>query len=241
MLEPNESKTVTFEIRPTGECGDCNVSGRVNYYDYGTKKRQEIDIETKSLSVVCPLLKIKDISIAEWRNITSHLVKTEETTREISMLAETLFGMASRVVQDMNMFMLEPEITSTEQMFNGVARFYGEGVKELKYAAQIEVVGGAKKSKLILKAWAEREDALTGFYHGILDELEKRVQVKGYIDDSIVQNFYHYGDNIGTQVKDSFVQRSNIGTGADAMKCPNCNRDVDANEKFCLECGTKIE
>ena len=121
---------------------------------------------------------------------------------------------------------------------NGVARFYGEGVKELKYAAQIEVVGGAKKSKLILKAWAEREDALTGFYHGILDELEKRVQVKGYIDDNIVQNFYHYGDNIGTQVKDSFVQRSNIG--ADVKKCPNCSRDVDANEKFCLECGTKL-
>ena len=240
MLEPNESKTVTFEIRPTGECGDCNVSGRVNYYDYGTKKRQEIDLETKSLSVVCPLLKVKNISITEWRNLTRHLVKTEETTREISMPAETLFSMASRVIEDMNMFMLEPEITSTEQMFNGVARFYGEGVKELKYAAQIEVVGGAKRSKLILKAWAEREDALTGFYHGILDELEKRVNVKGYIDDSIVQNFYHYGDNIGTQVKDSFVQRSNIGTGADVKKCPNCSRDVDANEKFCLECGTKL-
>jgi len=119
----------------------------MNYYDYGTKKRQEIDLETKSLSVVCPLLKIKDITIAEWRNTTSHFVKTEETTREISMPAETLFSMASRVVEDMNMFMLEPEINSTEQLFNGVARFYGEGVKELKYAAQIEVVGGAKKSK----------------------------------------------------------------------------------------------
>jgi len=238
MLEPTESKTVTFEIRPTGECGDCNVSGRVNFYDYGTKNRQEIDLETKSLSVVCPLLKIKDITITEWRNITSHLVKTEETTREISISAKTLFSMASRVIEDMNMFMLEPEITSTEQLFNGVARFYGEGVKELKYAAQIEVVGGAKKSKLILKAWAEREDALTGFYHGILDELEKRVQVKGYINDSIVQNFYHYGDNVGTQVKDSFVYKSDVGTGTG--KCPNCDREVEANEKFCLECGAKL-
>ncbi|HJH30125.1 MAG TPA: hypothetical protein C5S51_10650 [Methanosarcinaceae archaeon] len=239
MLEPNESKTVTFEIRPTGECGDCNVSGKMNYYDYGTKKRQEIDLETKSLSVVCPLLKIKDITIAEWRNTTSHFVKTEETTREISMPAETLFSMASRVVEDMNMFMLEPEINSTEQLFNGVARFYGEGVKELKYAAQIEVVGGAKKSKLILKAWAEREDALTGFYHGLLDEIEKRVQVKGYIDDSIVQNFYHNGDNIGTQVKDSFVYKSNVGN-VDADTCPQCGKEKAEGEPFCSGCGAKF-
>ena len=155
------------------------------------------------------------------------------------MPAETLFSMASRVVEDMNMFMLEPEITSTAQMFNGVARFYGEGVKELKYAAQIEVVGGAKKSKLILKAWAEREDALTGFYHGILDELEKRVQVKGYINDSIVQNFYHYGDNIGTQVKDSFVYKSNVGSG-ETETCPQCGKERVEGERFCTGCSMKF-
>ena len=65
------------------------------------------------------------------------------------MPAKTLFEMTSRIVKDMNLYQLEPEITDTPQLFNGVARFYGEGVKELKYAAQIEVVGGAKKSRLI--------------------------------------------------------------------------------------------
>ena len=59
--------------------------------------------------------------------------------------------------------------------------------------------------------------------------------------NNIVQHIHNYGDNIGTQVKDSLLQRSNIGTDTDVIKCPNCNRDVDANEKFCLECGTKIE
>jgi hypothetical protein len=152
----------------------------------------------------------------------------------------------------MHMYMQEPEITQSQQLFNGVTRFYGEGVQGLKYAVQIEVVGGAKKSKLILKAWAEKEDALTGFYHGILDEIEKRINLKGYIDEPIIQNFItgHYitgqvgkiidvGDKsiqIGTQVKDALVQRSNIG----ANKCPNCGREVEANEKFCLECGAKL-
>jgi len=206
MLDSGESKTVTFELRPTGECGECKISGRVNYYDYRTKRREEVEIETKAVSIVCPILRIKEISESEWRNAVINLIKAEENTKELEIPAETLFGIATRVIKDLNLFRLEPEITKTPQLFNGVARFYGEGVTELKYAVQVEVIGGSKKSKLILKAFSEKEDALTGFYHKILDELEKRINVKEYIDDSIVQ--YHI-----TTIKDSVVQRSQIGTG----------------------------
>ena len=240
LIEPNSSQTVTFEIRPTGECGDCNISGRVNYYDMVSRKRQDIELEPKSLSIVCPMLHGKEISEDEWHDAVGNLVKTEESTREIDMPAESLFKMVSRIVKDMHMYMQKPEITDNQQLFNGVARFYAEGVKGLKYAAQVEVVGGAKKSKLILKVWAEKEDALTGFYHGVLDEIEKRVNVKEYIQDSIVQQYnIHYGDKIGTQVKDSVVQRSNIGAGV-KRKCPDCGKETGDNEKFCNECGTKL-
>ncbi|MCK5660071.1 MAG: hypothetical protein KAH86_01840 [Methanosarcinales archaeon] len=240
MLKPSESKTVTFEIRPTGECGDCQVSGKVIFYDYSTKLTSEVEIPPKNLSIVCPMLRGKDISDSEWHSAISNLVKTEESTKDIDMPAKTLFEMTSRIVKDMNMHQLKPEMTDNPQLFNGVSRFYGEGIKNLKYAAQIEVVGGAKKSRLILKTWAEKEEALTGFYHGLLDEIEKRVHVKEYIDDSTVQNFYHYGDNIGTQVKDSIVQRSNIGTAQVENKCSECGTVAEGNGKFCNECGTKL-
>jgi hypothetical protein len=236
LIEPKSSQTVTFEIRPTGECGDCNVSGRINYYDMASRKRHDIELESKSLSIVCPMLHGKEINEPEWHDTVNNLVKTEESTREIEMPAESLFTMTSRIIRDMHMYTLKPEITQSQQLFNGLTRFYGEGIKGLRYAAQVEVVGGTRKSKLILKAWAQKEDALTGFYHGILDEIEKRVNVKGYINDSIVQYNIHYGDKIGTQVKDSIVLRSNIG----ARKCLKCGREVEANEKFCLECGARL-
>jgi hypothetical protein len=238
LLKPGESKTVTFEIRPTGECGDCEVSGRATYYDYASRKTKEVDIPAKSLSIVCPMLKAQKIDKPAWKDTVMHLIQAEESTTEIEIPAETLFTMASRVIEDLNMFMLEPEVTSTAQLYNGVARFYAKGVKELTYAAQIEVVGGTKKSKLILRVWAEKEAALTGFYHGILDEIEKRVQVKGYIDDSIVQQYYQ----VGTLVKDSVVQRSTIGTEDEAgKKCPRCGRAVSADERYCPECGEKLQ
>ncbi|MDP3103223.1 MAG: PEGA domain-containing protein [Candidatus Methanoperedens sp.] len=238
LIEPRSSQTVTFEIRPTGECGDCSVSGRVNYYDTVLMERKDIQLEPKSLSIICPMLHRKEITEDAWRDLVSGLVKAEETTTDIPMDGEGLFGIISDILKDLNLFMLQPSINKAPQIFRGTARFYGEGVKGLRYAAQIEVVGGARKSKLILKAWAEKEDALTGFYHGVLDEIEKRVKVKEYIDDSIVQYNVHIGDKIGTLVKDSVVQRSTFGAGA--RKCPDCGREVEANEKFCLECGAKL-
>ena len=110
-----------------------------------------------------------------------------------------------------------------------------------------------------MKAWAEKEEALTGFYHGILSDIKERVQVENLID---IGNVYvkidtgggdympggtkteigQIGDRIGTVVKDSLVQRSTIGGDTEPVKkCPNCGKDVSEAEKFCLECGEQLK
>lgn len=246
MLEPKESATVTFEIRPTGECGDCNISGKVEYYDYNTKRHEMLDIGTKMVSVICPILKRKEIDIKQWEHVTDELIKAEENINELSVPAENLFDITSRVIKDNGMFMLKPEITSTPKLFVGCAKFFALGKMGLRYAAYIEVVGGSNKSRLILKVWAEKEEALTGFYHRILDEIEKRVDVKIFIDD--VQQYIHIDeyvgrdkvgrDKVGTQINDSFVKNSSIGAGG--RKCPNCGREIEENEESCRECGSKL-
>ncbi|TFH40968.1 MAG: PEGA domain-containing protein [ANME-2 cluster archaeon] len=233
MLEPDESKTATFDIRPTGECGDCVVSGRINYYDYITKKRQDLDIEKKMVSIICPVLKRKEIDEDGWRLATQELIKAEENTKDLDIPGENLFNIVTRVLKDMNMFMISPEITSTPQLFTGVAMLYAEGAAGLRYAAYIEVVGG-RKSRMILKAWAEKEEALTGFYHRILDEIEKRTDIKMFINDGIIQ----YNTN-NTVVRDNIIQRSNIDLG-NRSHCHECGRKVEGDEKFCLGCGAKL-
>ncbi|MCK5725083.1 MAG: zinc-ribbon domain-containing protein, partial [Gammaproteobacteria bacterium] len=42
-----------------------------------------------------------------------------------------------------------------------------------------------------------------------------------------------------TEIKDNIIQRSNIDLGSRAQ-CPNCGSEVEANEKFCNECGEKL-
>lgn len=134
----------------------------------------------KSVSIICSLLNAREISEEEWRTLLSSMVEAGENTKEeISISAKSLFRMVSDTVKDLYLYMVGESVTEDGGFFRGVARFYGEGVKELKYAAQIETIGGTKKSQLILKAWAEREDALIGFYYKILDEIEKRIMIKG--------------------------------------------------------------
>ena len=157
----------------------------------------------------------------------------EENTKDLEIPAENLFDITTRILKDMNLYMITPEVTSTPQLYTGAARFYAEGVAGLKYAAYIEVVG-KRKSRLIVKAWAEKEEALTGFYHKILQDIEKRTDINLFIDDSLNQ----YNIN-KTTIQDSVIQRSNIGS--EKKKCPNCGREVEGREKFCMNCGQKLD
>lgn len=234
MLQPGEGKTVTFHIRPTGECGNCIIAGNIRYYEYSLKKHLQFDLSNKMVDIVCPVLNVKEMDEAGWRQNISSMMLAEEDTKDLEIPAENLFDIATRILKDMNMFMITPEVTSTQQLFTGVARFYAEGVAGLKYAAYIEVVG-KRKSRLIVKSWAEKEEALTGFYHKILEEIEKRTDIKLFVDDSVTQ----YTISNTTTIQDSVIQRSHIGGGK--RKCSQCGREVEGSERFCINCGQKLD
>lgn len=161
------------------------------------------------------------------------MLVAEEESLDLDIPAENLFDISTRVLRDLNLYMLDPETTSTPQLFTGVARFFAEGVAGMEYAAYVEVVG-KRKSRLILKAWAQKEEALTGFYHKMLEEIEKRTDVNLFVDTSTTQ----YNITSTTNIQDSVIQRSTIGGGKN--KCPKCGREVEEGEKFCMQCGEKL-
>ncbi len=67
---------------------------------------------------------------------------------------------------------------------------------------------------------------------------EKLIEVAKLIEQSPGQNIHHhYGATIGTQITDTIMQHSNIGTGV--RKC-SCRREVKENEKICPECGARV-
>jgi|GEM_PF-6704595 len=55
-------------------------------------------------------------------------------------------------------------------------------------------------------------------------------------DSNIIINIGHIDSS--TKIIDSMIQRSNIG--ANVRKCPTCERKVNSNKKFCMDCGAKL-
>jgi hypothetical protein len=68
----------------------------------------------------------------------------------------------------------------------------------------MEIVGG-QKSRLILRAYAENEESLIGFYYCILDEIEKRTAVKDYIEDEVMAGG---GGPAAQELGESFVEEA---------------------------------
>lgn len=208
VIEPNNSQTATFTLRPRGECGKRNIGGDVEYYDMQNRKKRETEIPMKEIEITCPLLKTIPINEIKWKEITPNLINVEEEFTDIPIPSEQFFEVAKEIIQERNFYLIPPNKSKVEGFFRGIARFYAEGVRGFRYAVQIEVFGG-KTSKLILKAFAENEGALTGCYYGILDDIEKRIKIK----ERLVEHIIVQGDYIQskTEVKDSVVVRSQIG------------------------------
>ena len=216
LIQPKQAQTATFKLRPRGECGNVTLQAKVTYYDTGTNKYAELDAKPRETSIICPMLKYEDIDEQEWRKKVSKMLKVEETTDKIPMDGESLFSMVCDVFQDQNLASISMNV-DRGRVFRGRALFWAKGAvaaKGLGYAAQIEIIGGELKSKLILKAYANGEDSLVGFYHCLLDEIEKRTSVRDYLDTGVTVQ-HVYGDMVKggkVDVRDSVLQRSNITT-----------------------------
>ena len=208
LIKKGEAKTATFTIRPKGECGNVDVSGRVRYYDTKKDEYHDLNIKPKSTQIICPMLKAHAIEENEWQDAISRLVSVKETTNDVPLSAEELFDMISDVIKDMNMFMLKPKIGRARY----VGRFSSEGVKGFKYGVKVEVLGGLQNSKLILNTYSENQECLIGFHHKILDEIEDRTNIKQYIKDPLIIKGDYIASGSKVEIKDSVLQRSKIGT-----------------------------
>jgi len=127
LIKKGEAKTTTFTLRPKGECGNVDISGKLKYYD--TKRDEYIDISINPIQtrIICPMLKVKPIEEHHLRAHICNLISIKEITNDIPLPAGELFEIITDVIKDINMYMLQPKISNTRY----VARFYSEGIKGL--------------------------------------------------------------------------------------------------------------
>jgi len=209
LLEVADSRTVTFLLRPKGECGNVTINCNVSYYDTKEQKNVDMNVDQIITSIVCPMLVRVKKTEEEWEETVGSLVSIQERTSDICFGKDELFDITSDVLKDMNMFSLP----SKSSPHRNVGSFYGESQSGDPYAVKIEVIGDQETSKILIKTFAKNQESLVGCYFKILDEIESHTDIKKHIDNKTVIQHYH-GDVVSgskVSISDSVVQRSNMG------------------------------
>ncbi|MEW5759776.1 MAG: hypothetical protein AB1779_03300 [Candidatus Thermoplasmatota archaeon] len=180
-IEPRNSQTATFLLRPKKGCGVSTISGIVEYYNRSDMTTNEIKIPESDVKIICPQLKPIEIDEKIWMNVIADMFKAEEEFNNIPKSAKVFFDVLQEAIKNCNFSKVGASITESGKHYSGIAKYYAEGEKGLKFAAVVEIAGGLEKSKLTLRVYTDSRDALTGTFYAMLEEIEKKVKVKEYM------------------------------------------------------------
>ena len=141
------------------------------------------------------------------------LITSKDETSDIPVGVGSLSKIVFSALQEFNLATMKQTSITEGALVQITGRFAGTGIKGLKYAVSVTIMGGPRSARVLLNCYAENDAGLTGFHHAIINIIEKRTRVKQYLTDKIIiqhiKGDYIEGDKI--TIKDSVVQKSKIG------------------------------
>lgn len=178
-IDPGEEDSLFFTLRPATEVEGEKIEGYIKF----RKGDEELKLEFDPLvvSVTRPYLSPLPVDEAGWRKAIQGLRKIEDTSQEILIQPNDLFDIVNDMLQDMGLHMLEPKVSQSAQFVRCRSQFLGKGDESLMCAAQVEVLGGGNRSKLILKTYSSSPEMLLGFYIGLRGEVEQRTNITEFV------------------------------------------------------------
>ncbi len=205
----------------------------VNDFEF-EKRMAEVREEVKQLCIEMDL-PISPIGIETASRAIMNLISSEKENSKNSGLDDFEFEKRMIVAREgLKQWFIEGDLPPTRTGLEAAARV------QVLDEDPLTAVRNAKLYLKNRKGEINNEIAPQGDYweEEAIETIKSKERGWNQSKKIIVQQHIHIGDKIGTLVKDSVVQRSTVG--ASVRKCPNCGREVEANEKFCLECGAKL-
>lgn len=249
-INPKASRTATYILKPLA-CTHFEKINAIITYKGHTGKKHILNMRPKEVPCVSPILKEKQISESQY----SRLVAKSEYLQE----GITFKGIS---IDELAKFMCETwrymlyKVKEYDVDGSKVIYLSGESIGEKAYYLLTAVIREYKGlTQVVLQAHSDNKYGLHGFMKERTDSIRllvgsvqnakeigiiENTQVINIIDSVVQRTSFNMGEGESAHVhiKESVVQRPTIG--ASARKCPNCGREVEANEKFCLECGAKL-
>ena len=251
-IDPRGKRTATYQLTPKACIHNEKIDATVFYKDH-TGSSQNVPMRPKEVHCVCPYLKEKPMREGEFAQLADASERIQEGLLFMGVGVSEIAGFVKESCAHRLYVIGEHEVDATK-----IVHLAGESLGEKAYyllTAVIQPYEGI--TQVALRAYSDKPYGLHGFLSemaGSLRHLVGSVQSAreiGVIEkkqviniiDSVVQRTTFAGGvggetgATGVNIDGSVVQRSPIGSTG---RCPNCDAEVQADEKFCTECGTKL-
>lgn len=250
-VQPESARTAEFVLKPLGCIHNDLINANIRYKN---PKGQIIivPIKPKEVHCVCPFLKEKIITQADFHKLTEIGESVQEGLSFKNTNTEDIYNFINETC--VNQLYLVKELSIDNKK---IALFAGESLGDKAYYLLTIIIEKEKNiSKVILQAHSNNKYGLPGFMNEIIESIRgvskiistakeigivENVQVINIID-SIVQRTNFDMNNEGksnSNVTDSIVQKSTINIIN--KNCPNCKVKIDQSDKYCRNCGEKIK
>jgi hypothetical protein len=154
MVDPGKSTEIAVPFKPAYSGGKGDFEFQVSFFDFRFRSEERIKLKTEPLKVTVPKFKPLDTDGEGYRVLTSNLYRWPIETEIIEIPPKELFNSISDQLAEIG-FHESNEIVN-QGLFRGIKQFSATDDKGRKWAAQLQVIGKGKESKLLLYTYAER-------------------------------------------------------------------------------------
>ncbi|MDG6225013.1 MAG: hypothetical protein QCI82_05815 [Candidatus Thermoplasmatota archaeon] len=175
MVDPGKSMEITTPFRPSYAGGKEAFAFRISFFDFRHRSEEQIDMKSEPLKVLVPRFKPLKKDEDGYRLLTSNLYRWVLETDVMELPPKKLFGSLTEQIETLG-FEKANELLN-ENLFRGIRQFCASDEKGRKWAAQVQIIGKGKQSKLLLYTFGERPQQAYNLATRILLKLPEREQV----------------------------------------------------------------
>ncbi|MGA1821163.1 MAG: hypothetical protein ACMUIG_01395 [Thermoplasmatota archaeon] len=179
MLDPGEKTVFDAPFKPSYIGGSEEFEFNLNFFDFRYKVDERITLTTEPIKVMVPKFRKLEIDEDGFRLLTSDLYRWVVETDVIKVKPEEIFTSLSGRLDKIGF--AEANSMVNESMYRGITQVAATDSKGRKWAAQVQVIGDDKESKILLYTFGERPQFPYNLATKILLKADHREEILGSI------------------------------------------------------------
>ncbi len=174
VIRPYDSDSIEFKLKSKeGQQGEFDIIGTVNYYNPGIDEYEEHILKPKTVKIVWPALKEREIDTKDWQAAVESLFMAEDTLLDIPIPGKKCTDFILDSIRDFDIFLVAQDVDE-KNTYRWKARYYAEDKNSLKFALELIVTSKTKEeapSRIKTVLYSEKEHDLVGLSHMMLNKI----------------------------------------------------------------------